>query len=244
MGKCLHQYILEYNTDSFQGFCRNCLKLNFLYSSITMQNDHCSHQYTSNKFFLDIICMSTMISPSQHCLIVSTLQEKCGISSTTERIWHSISSQRAYKMYDGRANNSMCWNTFMLHQQKKSSDMNMGVHKISAYHNCTSNVTNVIAHHILCLFRVVIHGCIMAPPKQFCIIFWVHYCPCQINFCSYYCPVLSINNASIVSEWPCHILCIMKECRLVEFYTVRQQSVRKRQKKYTMIQYHLLTKTD
>ena len=39
MGKWLHWYILKSNTGSFHSFCRICLKLNFLYSSITMQND-------------------------------------------------------------------------------------------------------------------------------------------------------------------------------------------------------------
>jgi len=98
MGKWLHWYILKCNKGSFHSFCRICLKLNFLYSSITMQNDtlnflppsthpppllpkttnfqylHCSHQYNTNIFF--ITCMSTAISLCQHCLITSTWKKK------------------------------------------------------------------------------------------------------------------------------------------------------------------------
>jgi len=149
MGKWLHWYILKCNTSSFHSFCRICLKLNFLYSSITMQNDtlnflppstsppqrtnfqnlHCSHQYSTNIFF--IIYMSIAISPSQHCLITSTWNKKLWYILHNRKNM-TISSQRACRMYNGRANDSsMCWHTFMPHQQKISSDKIMGIHTVS-----------------------------------------------------------------------------------------------------------------
>ena len=39
MGKWLHWHILKCNTVSFHSFCGICVNLNFLYSSISMQND-------------------------------------------------------------------------------------------------------------------------------------------------------------------------------------------------------------
>lgn len=157
MGKWLHWYILKCNTDSFHGFCRICLKLNFLYSIINMQNDtfnffpppplnhqlpkpNSSHQYSTNTYFLVIIYMSTAISSCQHCLISSTWGGKkfCYCLHNRENMTLNL-KPGAYRMYDGRTNeSSMRWHTFMPHQRKIPSDMNTGIHIVSDYNNCMS----------------------------------------------------------------------------------------------------------
>jgi hypothetical protein len=101
IGKWLHWYILKCNTDSFHSFCRICLKLNFLYSRITIHND--TFNFSPSPPLNNLFPKPTLLSSLKfqyiflgHNLHVNSnftlpallnnlyIKKNCGISSTTE----------------------------------------------------------------------------------------------------------------------------------------------------------------